>query len=42
MSSKTGKNVLTQQSAEAEYFQNEIYQALGLKNRPLDRVITKY
>ena len=42
MHTKTGKNILIQQSAEAEYFQNEIYKALGLKNRPLERIITKY
>jgi len=42
MRTKTGKNILIQQSAEAEYFQNEIYKALGLKNQPLNRIITKY
>ena len=42
MSTKSGKNILIQQSVEAEYFHSEIYQALGLNNRPLNRIITKY
>ena len=42
MTTKSGKNVLIQQSAEAEYFQNGIYKTLNLKNCPLNRIITKY
>ncbi len=42
MKTNTGKNILIQQSAEAEYFHSEIYKALGLHNRPLNRIITKY
>lgn len=42
MKNDAGQNILLQQSSEAEYFNNEIYKALGLKSRPLKRIITKY
>jgi len=42
LKSDSGKNILLQQAAEAEYFHSEIYKALGLKNRPIEKIITKY
>lgn len=42
MKTKSGKIILIQQASQAEYIHNEIYKALGLSNKPLRRIITKY
>jgi hypothetical protein len=42
MRTKSDKIVLIQQSSQAEYLHNEICKSLGLGNRRLNRIITKY
>jgi len=42
MKTKSGEIILIQQASQAEYIHNEIYKTLGLSNKPLSRVITKY
>lgn len=42
MKTKSGKIILVRQSSQAEYIHSEIYRSLGISNKPVDRVITKY
>jgi len=42
MRTKSGKIILIQQSSQAEYINNEIYNSLGISNKPIEKIITKY
>jgi len=42
MKTKSGNIILVRQSSQAEYIHSEIYRSLGISNKPIERVITKY
>ena len=42
MKTKSGKIILVRQSSQAEYIHSEIYKSLGISNKPIERIITKY
>lgn len=39
---KSGQIILVRQSSQAEYIHSEIYKSLGISNKPVKRIITKY